>query len=192
MANRRFWLVMLAVALVLAFGMIVVGCDNSSTDGDGGSTSGSGGGGGKDSAFNENEHSYEVINQTMSWTEAKRYCERLGGFHATITSSGEQAFIENLLAREGTKNLYWLGGYCGNDRIWQWVTGERFGYSNWYPGEPSGRREDKEDKLLLVRVILGSAPTSWRQYGNGGWNDGTDTISNNAYWDNFGFICEWE
>ena len=51
MANKRFWLGMLVMALV--FGMTVVGCSDGSTDGDsgngGGSTSGSGG---VDSALN--------------------------------------------------------------------------------------------------------------------------------------------
>jgi len=41
MANKRFWLGMLAVALV--FGMTVVGCSDGSTGGNDGSTSGSGG-----------------------------------------------------------------------------------------------------------------------------------------------------
>jgi hypothetical protein len=43
MVNKKFWLGMLVMALV--FGMMVVGCDDGSTDGDGSSTSGSGGGG---------------------------------------------------------------------------------------------------------------------------------------------------
>ena len=36
----------------------------------------------------------------MTWTEAKAYCESLGGHLATITSAGEQAFIESIINNE--------------------------------------------------------------------------------------------
>jgi hypothetical protein len=104
----------------------------------------------------------------MSWTDARRYCEERGGYLATITSSGEQTFIENLLARAGDKSVYWLGGYCGND----------------------GRMEDK---IEITRV---AAPyTSNSRPGH--WND-APTNSNiwkgsyDYYVQDLGFICEFD
>jgi hypothetical protein len=143
--------------------------------------------------YTGNGHSYEAVNKTMSWTDARRSCEERGGYLATITSSGEQTFIENLLAREGDKSVYWLGGYCGNDRKFQWVTGERFEYANWMPGQPDNAGR-VEDKLEITRV---AAPyTSNSRPGD--WND-TPTNTNilkkdryDYYSQDFGFICEFD
>jgi hypothetical protein len=143
--------------------------------------------------YNGNGHSYEVVNLTMSWADAKRYCEERGGYLATITSAGEQAFIENLLAREGSKSVYWLGGYRSNDGRFQWLTGERFEYSNWMPGQPDNDR-NMEDKLEMTRI---AAPyTSNSRPGH--WND-APTNNNSMRKDSYdyystdlGFICEFD
>ena len=52
---------------------------------------------------------YQLFDESMSWTEAKEYCENLGGHLATITSPEEQESVESLL-KSGLKNSYWLGG----------------------------------------------------------------------------------
>lgn len=52
---------------------------------------------------------YQLFDESMSWTEAKEYCENLGGHLATITSPEEQESVESLL-KSGSKNSYWLGG----------------------------------------------------------------------------------
>jgi hypothetical protein len=132
--------------------------------------------------YSGNGHSYEVINQTMTWTEAKRYCERLDGYLATITSSGEQTFIENLLAREGNKNMYWLGGYTTGGFRYQWVTGEPFTYTNW---SPEALRNSHEDKLMIYRV---PNPVYRGQFGM--WEDDTNE-GQESFYKNTGFICEW-
>ena len=126
-----------------------------------------------------NGHSYEVINTPITWTQAKRYAEDRGGYLATITSIGEQRFIENLLVREGAGNMYfWLGGFCGLDRQFQWVTGERFEFTNWHhPTQPdnSGGREDKLEIYLYPHIF-------------GLWNDvSDDNLRNNTR----GFIIEY-
>lgn len=137
--------------------------------------------------YNGNGHSYEVVNITMSWINAKRYCEERGGYLMTITSPGEQTFIENLLAFEGNKRFYWIGGYCTSDRKFQWVTGERFDYTNWMRGEPNndGGREDK------LQIILGDHPNVSNSSGK--WNDAFNELNTyNNIWSNLGFICEFD
>jgi hypothetical protein len=129
----------------------------------------------------------------MSWTDARRYCEERGGYLVTITDSGEQAFIEGLLAREGNKNCYWLGGYCGGDRVFQWVTGENFGYTNWSPGQPDNSSyHGDQDKLDIWRV---GDPNNSSVRANF-WDDtGNDPLSNPRYPEfdrQIGFICEWD
>jgi hypothetical protein len=124
----------------------------------------------------------------MSWTDARRYCEERGGYLATITSSGEQTFIENLLAREGDKRFYWLGGYRGADGRFQWVTGERFEYTNWMSGEPNNAG-GVEDKLEILRV----AHPIIKESRLGHWND-TFNESNKSsdYSNELGMICEFD
>jgi TolB-like protein len=134
--------------------------------------------------WNGNGHSYEVINQTMPWANARRYCEERGGYLATVTSSGEQVFIENLLARDGNKIFYWLGGYRGNNRSFQWVTGERFEYTNWMPGEPNNYFGD-EDYLQILRTAHPNVSSSRL----GQWNDANHSGSGQH---EPGFICEWD
>jgi len=138
--------------------------------------------------FEGNGHSYRVINQSISWTDARRYAEERGGYLATITSRDEQAFIENLLTRDGNRIFYWIGGYCSNDRIWRWITGEPLSFTNWMPGEPNNSG-NREDRLQILRVPHPDASTSRL----GQWNDGYDefNIYTDTYLSNLGFIIEW-
>ena len=81
-----------------------------------------------DDTASYNGHTYQRFDESMSWKDAKAYCESLGGYLATITSSAEQEAVKELIAK-GTKAQYWLGGTDEatlND--WQWVTGEAFTY----------------------------------------------------------------
>ena len=123
----------------------------------------------------------------MSWTDARNYAEERGGYLATITSPSEQTFIENLLIREGNRIFYWLGGYCGNDRRFRWITGEPFEYTNWMPGEPNNT-VGIEDKLQILRVPHPIVVNSRL----GQWNDAFDRCNyDDGYTSNLGFIIEW-
>lgn len=109
-----------------------------------------------------NDHRYEVVDEGMTWSAAKAYAEERGGYLATITSAGEQAFIERLL-QGGKRNQYWLGARR-NGISFKWVTGESFDYTNWNTGEPNNYR-DVEDCLQIERVsnpaISGSRAMAW-------------------------------
>ena len=54
-------------------------------------------------------HSYMRIDTKKNWYEAKKYCEKMGGYLATITSKGENDFIFNTLIKRSRKSC-WLGG----------------------------------------------------------------------------------
>ena len=58
-------------------------------------------------------HTYCLYDESLSWTEAKKYCESIGGYLAVITSEEEQEIIEELL-ENGKKNLSAFRG-DGND-----------------------------------------------------------------------------
>ena len=113
-----------------------------------------------------NGHYYLVFENVLSWSDAKAYCETLGGHLATVTSAEEQAFVETL----GT-NSYWLGASDEQEEgVWTWVTGEVWDYSHWNSGEPNGQRG--ENYLTL-----------WPSF----WNDLGNSSSEQE-----GFICEWD
>ncbi len=120
-------------------------------------------------------HMYAVYAGPATWTEAKAYCESLDGHLAVITSQEEQKFIEEYVLAADIAPRYWIGGYSETYPFdFQWVTGEKFDYTNWGDGEPNFSSE------LYIEI-----------YGNyNGWY---------GYWNNHpnecvtkSFICEWE
>jgi len=174
MKKRLFSLGILAIALV--FGMTAIGCEEEEPPFSYEKTTYSG-----------NGHSYAIFNETITWTEAKKYCEKLDGHLATITSQEEQDFIETLLSnKKNNKNVYWLGGYAA-DGSWHWVTGESFtSYNNWNHDNWTTLTYSYEDKLQIYRV---ENPASVALFGE--WEDDTNEGQESFYKDT-GFICEWE
>ncbi len=125
------------------------------------------------SAFEFNGHSYFVYEQEMSWIDAKQYCERLGGTLVTITSQSEQNFINDLINGNKRSN-YWIGANdISSEGNWQWVTGEKFSFSNWDKGEPNNQGGNEDYALIHKSTRL--------------WNDGDQYLGFD-----FGFICEWK
>ena len=139
-----------------------------------------------------NGHIYRAFDMSLTWHEAKAYCEGSGGHLATITSQEEQDFIEQLL-QEGTKNCYWLG--ATDEKIegqWEWVTGEPFTYTNWRRGQPDNTN-GIEHYLMIYRVNfpLGGYPGTWNDIAQ----DGVLINERNGEYytaDSYGFICEWD
>ena len=107
-------------------------------------------------AYTYNGHSYYLFDKSLTWTEAKAYCESLGGHLAVITSAGEQKAIQTLLSDKGSKDSYWLGGYRNSNGSFKWVTGESFSYTNWGPDEPNNPDED----AIMIFKIEDSSSTS--------------------------------
>lgn len=126
--------------------------------------------------YKTNGHSYDVIAtpKAISWDNAKLAAECMGGHLATITSQGENNFIQTILPDQ---NAYWIGGYQTKDITipkngWKWVTGEKWSYINWSPEEPNDFG-GAEDKLIF--------------YYTGNWND---DVPKSIY--SHGFIIEYQ
>lgn len=92
-----------------------------------------------------NSHCYMAFMAERTWFQARRTCENVGGYLATITSEDEMNFIWNQFGAVFTET--WKGPWIGfsdaaNEGDWVWVTGESgvIGqdsvYANWYVGEP--------------------------------------------------------
>lgn len=108
-------------------------------------------------------HYYEFVSTGMSWASAKtaaaaRTYYGLAGYLATITSSGENAFISAKLTATG-----WIGASdAASEGTWRWVTGPENGnllsYTSWAAGEPNNYAGDED----YAQFYAGGAGT---------WND---------------------
>ncbi|MBO4400722.1 MAG: hypothetical protein J5809_02635 [Selenomonadaceae bacterium] len=126
-----------------------------------------------------NGHYYKIYNDGMTWSDAKTFCENLGGHLLTITDANEQTVIENLLYEKGSKNSYWLGGFKDSNNRWKWITGENWSYSNWADSEPNG----SGDCLQMYTEQVNT---------NGRWDDTPTTGSIGISIQQHGLICEWD
>ena len=130
-----------------------------------------------------NDHVYRVIDESLTWQQAKEKCEEAGGHLVTITSPEEQVAVETMLSEAGEKSLYWIGLIKADD-VPTWISGEPFEYANWNEGEPSSFSEPYGD---IYRVD--------NPYGNAfAWNDSADAGNGSSFhsMENHGYICEWE
>ncbi|MFX0105897.1 MAG: lectin-like protein [Candidatus Hodarchaeota archaeon] len=118
-----------------------------------------------------NEHEYQLISTSKTWTEAKDDCEAMGGYLVTLNSEEENDFVNNLV---GT-NRIWIGFSDElNEGSWQWVTGESITFTNWRSGEPND---------------YGSGEDYAEMYTDGTWNDiGPPQFPSTTRY----YVCEWE
>ncbi len=136
-----------------------------------------------------NGHYYKVFNDSMNWQDAKKICEDMGGHLVTITSILEQEVVKNLIVDKGIKNFYWTGGFTLDGTNWQWITGEKFSYSNWCSVAPNGFDNGKLNENI---IMLYKSPNL-----DGLWDDVNELGNNGGQWhfydiENSGFVCEWE
>lgn len=129
------------------------------------------------SSGNYNKHHYEVLDQEMSWSDAKCACEEAGGHLVTITDAGEQKFVESLFEKAGMKH-YWIGMYR-NKNTYAWITGEESEYTNWNQNEPNGITEEQAKEYCAE--IYNTSESK------GFWNDLSNVPSEKV-----GIICEYD
>lgn len=130
-----------------------------------------------------NGHYYKAYDMSKSWSDAKVYCEKIGGHLVTITSGDEQSFMIEITNSSSKKNM-WIGAYPKNGNM-IWITNEEFSYTNWASGEPNNVFNMQNAVMMYTKNASFSAGT---------WNDEN---GNGRDWSgyrlsDFGFICEWE
>ena len=94
------------------------------------------------------------MESVQSWNNAKRSCQDNKADLASITDKATNIFLTSL-----TKKRSWIGGFLDSDKKWKWTDGSRWGYTNWYPGEPNNLG-GKQDKL----IIIGGGVGKWDDY----------------------------
>jgi len=128
-------------------------------------------------------HTYKLFDDKLKWTEARAYCESIGGHLATVTSQEENELLISLLDN-GSREGYWLGAGAGYDG-WMWITGEWFyEFTNLAPSV-----DESYDEVHYLQM----ANTSER-YKKGEWfaTDSTSTEDGKDVLGDVGFICEWD
>ncbi len=114
-------------------------------------------------------HHYQVFLENLTWTEAKKACEEMGGHLVTITSAEEQKVVEDLCKQDKAeynkscfREMYYIGGTVKNGKV-SWITGETSSYSpKWSAGQP----DNYENKETVCSIYSGGSG-----FGGGTWND---------------------
>ena len=121
-----------------------------------------------------NGHWYKLFDQRVTWHEAKSFCKEQGGHLVTITSKGENEFVTDLARKAGTDAWIGLTDEKQEGR-WEWVTGEKVGFTAWAPLQP----DNMDGVQHYVRL--------WRRHAFA-WDD--DRASGHV--GPTPFICEWD
>uniref|UniRef100_A0A8C3CN55 C-type lectin domain-containing protein n=1 Tax=Cairina moschata TaxID=8855 RepID=A0A8C3CN55_CAIMO len=84
---------------------------------------------------------YLVGHTPLTFSEAKKTCERSGGYLTSITDRYEQAYLTSFVGLSSEK-YFWIGlTDTGEQGIFKWLTGEGVFYTNWnsaMPGNEAG------------------------------------------------------
>lgn len=133
---------------------------------------------------------YQLIQECLSWEDASRKCQEMGGHLATITSQAEMDEIVALAEGAGVRYV-WLGGttsYDDNGNVFgHWVTGEPFTFQAWATGEPSRVDQDGTEEWYIML---------WNVESLGGWtwndqrNDPAAAVPSMK--ENMAYVCEFE
>ncbi|XP_048866070.1 low affinity immunoglobulin epsilon Fc receptor-like isoform X7 [Brienomyrus brachyistius] len=79
-----------------------------------------------------------LINETMTWNQALKYCRRYGGDLVSIHDEEIQHWVEEKVKLASTAHV-WLGlRFTCVLNFWFWVSAETRCYQNWAPGNGSG------------------------------------------------------
>lgn len=142
---------------------------------------------------------YGLYDVPLTWTEAKAFCERLGGHLVSVGSSSEQSLIESLSSLGGKDN-YWLGGYYNTTTSsWKWVDGTSFTYTNWDLNTNAAGADQPDNYSgheYYIRMCKDTVYYPAWSTTAGCWNDtandADDSLGGDVRLSSFGFICEWD
>ena len=120
--------------------------------------------------------SYEIVEGSFTWDEAKADAEARGGHLGTITSEQEWQAIRSQLENVFSGyNRVWLGASDNQQEgVWQWVTGEKFEYNRFSSGNNWWQKEPVDG--------TGANYLDWMEsFKNYEWNDEGNLSSQPAY-----------
>ena len=124
-----------------------------------------------DTSAGGNGNTYEVVvNDSLSWDDARSAAQAAGGDLATITSQAEQSFVESILgSASAPTGSYWFGlRETLTEGVYQHVSGESSSFTNWMTGEPNNAAGVENVGAVLWTPDGGDAGLLPRR---GRWND---------------------
>ncbi len=145
-------------------------------------------------------HEYELVIKDITWNEALKECENMGGYMLHINSQEEYDTVVKLLDEKGYTGIVYLGGMRQlNSNDYYWVDGAFVPTSDdilnredmlkyWLKGEPSYR--DVSDSYSVdeqYMCMINRKESGWV------WNDIPDdvlSLAPNYYKGRLAFICE--
>lgn len=147
-------------------------------------------------------HTYELIVDDVTWTEAYLACLARGGHLVRINSEEEyQAIVQQIGEEEKGKIMFWLGGTRSAADVYEYrwiyedgtygseILNEDEPYSHyWLDGEPSFYDESILQDEMYMNMFYVSKEQRWV------WNDVPDDLIAIAefYSGMIGYICEYE
>lgn len=152
------------------------------------------------------DHSYELITEDVTWSEAREICEEKGGYLATITSWEEWDQVTEQIRQEEKTGIQFFvgaskydegrrisGGYSWleKDQTIPWLTYYNVFYGFWLSGEPSYSMTDEnglEIEESCVSLFYRSGDDRFYL------NDVPDNILSVVpeYSGRIGYICEYD
>ena len=104
-------------------------------------------------------HRYQGLPSCGTWAACEAAAEALGGHLATLTSPAEQSFVYDTFKGLGP---FWIGLTDAKiEGTFVWVTGERFNYAHWAPGEPN---QDGDEDCVEVYTPGSAVPAFWNDF----------------------------
>lgn len=118
---------------------------------------------------------YKFYPEQLSWHDARKKCESLGGRLAVVKDRETNDLLTNLVL-EAKKQEAWLGATDEKEEgKWVWVDGSEMEYKNWYDYQPNNKNNE-EHYLLLYAAQKGR------------WCDQPNEAQAQH---KPGFLCEW-
>lgn len=141
------------------------------------------------------EHTYEVIFNDYSWSQAQNDCIRRGGHLVTIDSEYEFSKVTSLLSSYSKKNMYYIGA-CRHSDSSDYYWNDKYGSygssinssSHWLTDEPSYVDSNSGTSEECVSILYTSRVNNWV------YNDIPDDYFSVASYNkgHVGYICEYE
>ena len=101
--------------------------------------------------------------------------------------------------RASDKYHFWAGGTDrGNEGTWKWVTGEKWKYTNWEPGQPNNSKANDPDGQDYLELWIFPERSGyknrieWNDEPNNGYSVHSPEKPSYLSLPYYGYICEWE
>lgn len=123
---------------------------------------------------------FKVIENQLSWQEARDECTRLGGTLAKVDSAEVYAHVFQLSQKAGASEV-WIGATDeASEGSWRWLDGTAVSFSRWGPNQPNNKQGAEHYALLIVRANNSNLV--------GTWSDQPTKSTQHTP----SFVCEWQ